>query len=209
MLSLIAFASLSLIFMIKSYTADPLYVRVCVASFPALAILGGVAWAALDDRLSAHPRTRLFYYITWAIVIIPSILFCIAYGNAMTKVDPRLALRQDLSLLSTSAIGINRHVLSSTISSVVTESTAAPIVQISTAEDLRRMDYFLVGNFDPERVPLAEQWLKLATENEFHLVKRFENTLTIGPIDFNYSDMPHDMRYPLPILSLLSRNNAR
>src|SRR6266404_6459038 len=92
---LLIFSLLYLYLMGKGYLA-PYFGRITMLLMPGFCVLVGIAWSDLQLQVRNHLRLAVVSTVALLLIVVPSLIFDLAYGRAMQQKDAREIVRQDL-----------------------------------------------------------------------------------------------------------------
>jgi hypothetical protein len=202
------FSLLYLYFMAKGYLG-PYYARATMLLFPGFCVLVGIACNDLRSRLRKQRTITILLVSTFCLVVGSSVVFDLAYVQAMQERDARTVLREDLHTMigeSFATIGVSPYGPYIYTVMPAVDPLKSEKVRIQLQDPEQKADFFLMG--------LAEQfdsaWLnaiirRVETQGAF----RYEKTYNVRPRIFGrelrLADFPQDMTYPFPTILLFRR----
>jgi hypothetical protein len=204
-LPLLLFSLLYLYFMAKGYLV-PIFARPTMLLFPGFCILLGLACGDLLLRLKKQRIAVVLLTSIFFLLVVPSIVFDVAYVQAMQRKDSRFAIREDLQKLiddSPATIGILRNggFFYTVIPAV--EPLRSDKVEIQLQDPGEKADFFVVGftrPIDPNGLDASIK--RIEAQGRF----RYEKSYTVRPQvfgrEFQLAHFPPDMTYPFPTLLL-------
>jgi len=204
-LPIMIFSLLYLYFMAKGYLG-PYYDRATMLLFPGFCVLVGIACNDLRSRLRKQRTITILLVSTFCLVVGSSVVFDLAYVQAMQQRDARTVLREDLHTMigeSFATIGVSPY--DSYIYTVMpaVDPLKSEKVRIQLQDPEQKADFFLMG--------LSEQfdsaWLNAIIRRvEKQGAFRYEKTYIVRPKIFGrelqLARFPRDMTYPFPTILL-------
>jgi hypothetical protein len=203
---ILIFSLLYLYFMGKGYLG-PYFARVTMLLLPGFCILVGIVCADLQLRL--RNNQLLATVLTGAIVfiLVPSVVFDIAYVRAMQQKDARQVLREDLQKAigdAAATIGVWHYGPSfyTVMPAAKPLSSQKIMVQLQESPG-QNADFFLVGfstEIGPAEIRATVQ--QVEAQGKFQYAKRYRVSVKIFGHEFNLQRFPQDMTYPFPTILL-------
>jgi len=204
---ILIFSFLYLCSMAKGYLgSNASFARVTMLLFPGLCVLVGLVLGDLQVRLKDKRITAAALTGTVLVVFVLSLVFDIAYGQAMQQMDAREALRKDLKNLigeTPARIGVsNSGVYFYTVMPAVKplNSEKVTVGLISLGENV---DFFLIGygrQISPAQLKATVAWIE--ARGSFSSVKSYNMPLRIFGHELSLTRFPEDMTYPFPTILL-------
>jgi hypothetical protein len=207
---LFAFGFAYLYFMSKGFYATPTFIRAAIGLFPVFAIAVGLAASGFGDWTRRLPWARVPIMIATAVVIASTLVFDLAYLNAM-KHDPRNQLLRYISDRykgSTVSIGLMRQKWNFfTIISPLQGITDTKVeVVTSHGSTMIPADLYIVTRFDHKDDEESKEIIaRLENEYGYQRVARFETPVSLMGFTFDSSLNPHDLNYPIPTYVVLEK----
>ncbi len=146
-LPIMIFSLLYLYFMAKGYLG-PYYDRATMLLFPGFCVLVGIACNDLRSRLRKQRTITILLVSTFCLVVGSSVVFDLAYVQAMQQRDARTVLREDLHTMigeSFATIGVSPY--DSYIYTVMpaVDPLKSEKVRIQLQDPEQKADFFLMG----------------------------------------------------------------
>jgi Dolichyl-phosphate-mannose-protein mannosyltransferase len=202
---ILIFSFLYLYFMGKGYLG-PYFARVTMLLFPGFCVLVGIVWSDLQLTLPNKRTTTVVLSGALLLLMVPSIIFDLAYDRAMQKTDAREILRKDLHNFIGEAparIGILHWgpYFYTAMPAANPLNSEKVVVQLQDAgEDA---DFFLVG-FPTQIAPalLNATVQRVEARGKFRYAKSYRVPVRIFGHEFKLMHFPQDMTYPFPMILL-------
>jgi hypothetical protein len=208
-LPLCLFAALYTYPMAKGYIV--IFARQVMLLLPICCIFVGLASERVFTKVSNRPLLSGLVAALLALLILPTLLFDWAYGQAMQRHDVRDLLRQDLAELVKTQSPVTIGVSDSGCYFYTAMPGAFPLNSEHVAVRLQQSfstpaDFFVMGF---ER-PLAENWRNLAIRQvesggAFSFMKAYSCAPTVLGKRLDLSNFPPDMTYPFPTILLFRK----
>jgi len=202
---ILIFSFLYLYLMGKAYLG-PYFARPTMLLFPGLCVLVGLVFGDLQVRLKNKRITAAALTGTVLLVFVLSLVFDIAYGQAMQQMDAREVLRKDLQNLigeTPARIGVfHSGVYFYTVMPAVKPLNSGKVtVLLQNAGE--NVDFFLIG-FSAQISPaqLKATVRRVEVQGNFSYVKRYNVPVRIFGHEFSLTRFPEDMTYPFPTILL-------
>ena len=202
---ILIFSFLYLYFMGKGYLG-PYFARVTMLLFPGFCVLVGIVCSDLQLTLPNKRTTTVVLNGALLLLMVPSIIFDLAYDRAMQQTDAREILRRDLHNFIGEAparIGILHWgpYFYTAMPAANPLNSEKVVVQLQDAgEDA---DFFLVGfptQIDPALLNATVQ--RVEARGKFRYAKSYRVPVRIFGHEFNLMHFPQDMTYPFPMILL-------
>src|SRR5436190_7657476 len=202
---ILIFSSLYLYFMGKGYLG-PYFARVTMLLFPGFCVLVGIVCSDLQLTLRNKRTTTVVLSGALLLVMVPSIIFDLAYDRAMQQTDAREILRKDLHNFIGEAparIGILHWgpYFYTAMPAANPLNSEKVVVQLQDAgEDA---DFFLVGFSTQVGPPLVNATVqRVEAQGKFRYAKSYRVPVRIFGHEFRLMHFPQDMTYPFPMILL-------
>ncbi len=202
---ILIFSILYLYFMGKGYLG-PYFARVTMLLFPGFCVLVGIVCGDLQLALRKKRTTIVVLSGALLVVIVPSIIFDLAYDRAMQHTDARVVLRKDLQNFIGEAparIGILHWgpYFYTAMPAAKPLNSEKVLVQLQDAgEDA---DFFLVGFSTQIGPPLIDATVqRVEAQGKFRYAKSYRVPVRIFGHEFSLMHFPQDMTYPFPTILL-------
>ena len=202
---ILIFSFLYLYFMGKGYLG-PYFARITILLFPGFCVLVGIACNDLQSKVRNKRTTAVVLSGALLLVMVPSIIFDLAYDRAMQQKDAREVLRQDLQNFigeSPARIGILHWgpCFYTAMPAAKPLSTDKVVVQLQDAPE--DADYFLVGFSTQIGEALIKATVqRVETQGKFRYAKSYRVPVRIFGHEFRLMHFPQDMTYPFPMILL-------
>jgi len=202
---ILIFSFLYLYFMGKGYLG-PYFARITILLFPGFCVLVGIACNDLQSKVGNKRTTAVVLSGALLLIIVPSIIFDLAYDRAMQQTDAREVLRQDLQNFigeSPARIGILHWgpCFYTAMPAAKPLSTDKVVVQLQDAPE--DADYFLVGFSTQIGEALIKATVqRVEAQGKFRYAKNYRVPVRIFGHEFRLTDFPQDMTYPFPMILL-------
>jgi hypothetical protein len=202
---ILIFSFLYLYFMGKGYLG-PYFARVTMLLFPGFCVLVGIVCGDLQLTLRNRRTTAVALSGTLLLVMVPSIIFDLAYDRAMQQTDAREVLRKDLQNFIGEAparIGILQwgpyfYTVMPAAKPLKSEKVVVQLQDIG--EDA---DFFLVGFSTQIGPPLFNATVRrVEAQGKFKYAKSYRVPVRIFGHEFKLMHFPQDMTYPFPMILL-------
>ncbi len=202
---ILIFSFLYLYFMGKGYLG-PYFARVTMLLFPGFCVLVGIVCSDLQVTLRNKRTTAVVLSGALLLLMVPSIIFDLAYDRGMQQTDAREALRKDLQNFIGEAparIGILHWgpYFYTAMPAAKPLNTEKVVVQLQDpGEDA---DFFLVGfprQVGPALVNATVQ--RVEARGKFRYAKTYRVPVRIFGQEFRLMHFPQDMTYPFPVILL-------
>ena len=202
---ILIFSFLYLYFMAKGYLG-PYFARVTMLLFPGFCVLVGIVCNDLQLTLPNKRTTTVVLSGALLLLMVPSIIFDLAYDRAMQHRDAREILRKDLHNFIGEAparIGVLHWgpYFYTAMPAANPLNSEKVVVQLQDAgEDA---DFFLVG-FSTQVAPalLNATVQRVEARGKFRYVKSYRVPVRIFGHEFKLMHFPQDMTYPFPMILL-------
>jgi hypothetical protein len=195
--------------MAKGYIV--IFARQVMLLLPVFCIFVGLASGKILPRLLKRPFLFGLVAALLALLVLPTLLFDWAYGQAMQRRDVRDLLRQDLAELVKTQSPITIGVSESGCYFYTAMPGAFPLKSEHVAVRLQQSssmpaDFFVMGF---ER-PLAQRWADYAIRQvesggAFSFMKAYSCAPAVLGKRFDLSNFPPDMTYPFPTILLFRK----
>ena len=202
---ILIFSFLYLYFMGKGYLG-PYFARVTMLLFPGFCVLVGIVCSDLQLTLRNKRTTAVVLNGAVLLVMVPSIIFDLAYDRAMQQTDAREILRKDLDNFIGEAparIGIWHWgpYFYTTMPAANPLNSEKVVVRLQDAgEDA---DFFLVGFPTQIGSALVNATVQqVEAPGKFRYVKSYRVPVRIFGHEFRLRHFPQDMTYPFPMILL-------
>jgi hypothetical protein len=202
---ILIFSFLYLYFMGKGYLG-PYFARVTMLLFPGFCVLVGIVCSDLQLTLRNKRTTTVVLSGALLLLMVPSIIFDLAYDRAMQQTDAREALRKDLHNFIGEAparIGILHWgpYFYTAMPAAKPLSTDKVVVQLQDASE--KADYFLVGFSTQIGEALIKATVqRVEAQGKFRYAKSYRVPVRIFGHEFRLMHFPQDMTYPFPMILL-------
>jgi hypothetical protein len=202
---ILIFSFLYLYFMGKGYLG-PYFARVTMLLFPGFCILVGIVCSDLQSTLRNKRSTTVVLSGALLLLMVPSIIFDLAYDRAMQQTDARVILRKDLRNFIGEAparIGILLWgpYFYTAMPAAKPFNSEKVVVQLQGAgEDA---DFFLVGfptQIEPAQINAVVR--QVEAQGKFKYAKSYRVPVRIFGHEFSLTRFPQDMTYPFPLILL-------
>jgi Dolichyl-phosphate-mannose-protein mannosyltransferase len=208
-LPLCLFTALYTYLMAKGYIV--IFGRQVMLLLPVCCIFVGLASERVLTKVSNRPLLSGLVAALLASLVLPTLLFDWAYGQAMRRRDVRDLLRQDLAELVKTQSSITIGVSDSGCYFYTAMPGAFPLKSEHVAVRLQQSfstpaDFFVMGF---ER-PLAENWRNFSIRQVesggvFSFMKAYSRAPTVLGKRLDLSSFPPDMTYPFPTILLFRK----
>jgi hypothetical protein len=202
---ILIFSFLYLYFMGKGYLG-PYFARVTMLLFPGFCVLVGIVCSDLQLTLPNKRTTTVVLTGALLLLMVPSIIFDLAYDRAMQHTDAREILRKDLYNFIGEAparIGILHWgpYFYTAMPAANPLNSEKVVVQLQDAgEDA---DFFLVGFATQIAPPLLKATVQqVEARGKFRYAKSYRVPVRIFGHEFKLMHFPQDMTYPFPTILL-------
>jgi hypothetical protein len=202
---ILIFSFLYLYFMGKGYLG-PYFARVTMLLFPGFCVLVGIVCSDLQLTLRNKRTTAVVLNGALLLLMVPSIIFDLAYDRGMQQTDAREALRKDLQNFIGEAparIGILHWgpYFYTAMPAAKPLSTDKVVVQLQDAPE--EADYFLVGFSTQIGEALIKATVqRVEAQGKFRYAKSYRVPVRIFGHEFRLMHFPQDMTYPFPMILL-------
>jgi hypothetical protein len=202
---ILIFSVLYLYFMGKGYLG-PYFARVTMLLFPGFCVLVGIVCGDLQLALRKKRTTIVVLSGALLVVIVPSIIFDLAYDRAMQQRDARVVLRKDLQNFIGEAparIGILHWgpYFYTAMPAAKPLNSEKVVVQLQDASE--DADFFLVGFPTQIGPPLINATIRrVEALGKFRYAKSYRVPVRIFGHEFKLMHFPQDMTYPFPMILL-------
>jgi hypothetical protein len=202
---ILIFSFLYLYFMGKGYLG-PYFARVTMLLFPGFCVLVGIVCGDLQLTLRNKRTTAVVLNGALLLLMVPSIIFDLAYDRGMQQTDAREALRKDLQNFIVEAparIGILHWgpYFYTAMPAAMPLNSEKVVVRLQDAgEDA---DFFLVGfstQIGPALINATVQ--RVEARGKFRYTKSYRVPVRILGHEFKLRRFPQDMTYPFPMILL-------
>lgn len=199
----VIFSLLYLYFMGKGYLG-PFWARITMILFPGFCVLTGVACYDLWVLSGKRRPAAIALASAFLLLVVPSVVFDLAYVRAMKKTDPRTALYRDLwkataespATVSVSDVGPYFYTVMPAV-----EPLRGKGVTIQLHDASQPADFFLIA-FDRPIDPVQRDRTIRQIEQQGYF--RYEKIYSAHPTVFGHelqlSSFPQDMLYPFPTI---------
>jgi len=203
---ILIFSLLYLYIMGKGYLG-PYFARVTMLLLPGFCVLVGIVSADLQLRL--RNNQLLATVLTGAIVfiLVPSVVFDIAYVRAMQQKDARQVLREDLQKAigdAAATVGVWHYGPSFYTVMPAAKPLSSQKITVQLQESPgQNADFFLVGfptEIGPAEIRATVQ--QVEAQGKFQYARRYRVPVKIFGHEFNLRHFPQDMTYPFPTILL-------
>jgi hypothetical protein len=202
---ILIFSFLYLYFMGKGYLG-PYFARVTMLLFPGFCVLVGIVCSDLQLTLRNKRTTTVVLSGAILLLMVPSIIFDLAYDRAMQQTDAREILRKDLqNFIGEAPVRIGILLWGPYFYTVMPAAkplhSKKVVIQLQDAgEDA---DFFLVGF--PTQIGaalLSATVQRVEARGKFRYAKSYRVPVRIFGHEFRLMQFPQDMTYPFPMILL-------
>jgi Dolichyl-phosphate-mannose-protein mannosyltransferase len=202
---ILIFSFLYLYLMGKGYLG-PYFARVTMLLFPGFCVLVGIVCGDLQLTLRNRRTTAVVLSGALLLLMVPSIIFDLAYDRGMQQTDAREALRKDLQNFIGEAparIGIlhwGPYFYTAMPAAKPLNSKKVAVQLQDAGEDA---NFFLVGfptQVGPALVKATVQ--QVEARGKFRYAKSYRVPVRIFGHEFRLMNFPQDMTYPFPMILL-------
>ncbi|MFN8388824.1 MAG: hypothetical protein U0136_00880 [Bdellovibrionota bacterium] len=214
-LPLIGYLLVYFLIMAKGYCTDtPIFIRAMYGVFPGCALLAGIASDFFWKQLSKSVTGRRAAVGMLAGIVLPSILFDLAYVSAMQGEDSRTELRRyflDAQRVEGRPLVVGVFpAFNNFVVLPALDGLDAPHPKVQFREDFvtnpGETDYVITAAFEPHQFPLFDkQSAELVASGSFARVLDLARAPSLLGYEFSVENNPHDLQYPFPRLSLFKR----
>ncbi len=189
----------------KGYLA-PYFGRITMLLMPGFCVLVGIAWSDLQLQVRNHRRLAVVSTVALLLIVVPSLIFDLAYGRAMQQNDAREIVRKDLQ----NAIGerpTRIGILHVGPDFYTAMPAAKPLnnekVTVQLQDPGENADFLLVG-FPTEAAPalINATVRQVETQGKFKYAKTYRVPVRIFGHEFSLTHFPPDMTYSFPTILL-------
>jgi Dolichyl-phosphate-mannose-protein mannosyltransferase len=202
---ILIFSLLYLYFMGKGYLG-PYFARITMLLFPGFCVLVGIAGGDLQLTLRNKRTTAVVSSGVLLFVIVPSIIFDLAYDRAMQQTDAREVLRKDLQSFIGEAparIGILHWGPFFYTAMPAAKSLNSEKVAVQLQDAGEDADFFLVGFPTQIGQALINATVRqVEAQGKFRYAKSYRVPVRIFGHEFRLTHFPQDMTYPFPTILL-------
>jgi len=202
---ILIFSFLYLYFMGKGYLG-PYFARITILLFPGFCVLVGIACNDLQSKVRNKRTTAVVLSGALLLVMVPSIIFDLAYDRAMQQKDAREVLRQDLQNFigeSPARIGILHWGPSFYTAMPAAKPLKSDKVVVQLQDAPEDADYFLVGFSTQIGEALIKATVqRVEAQGKFRYAKSYRVPVRIFGHEFRLMHFPQDMTYPFPMILL-------
>jgi hypothetical protein len=202
---ILIFSFLYLYFMGKGYLG-PYFARVTMLLFPGFCVLLGIACGDLQFTLRNKRTTTVVLSGALLLVIVPSIIFDLAYDRAMQRKDARQVLRRDLQNFIGDAparIGVLHYGPYFYTAMPAAKPLTSDKVVVQLQDPGEDADFFLVGFSTQIGPPLINATVqRVEAPGKFRYAKSYRVPVRIFGHEFSLTRFPQDMTYPFPLILL-------
>ena len=202
---ILIFSFLYLYLMAKGYLG-PYFARPTMLLFPGLCVLAGLVFGDVQVRLKNKRIMAAALAGTVLLLCVPSLVFDIAYGQAMQQMDAREVLRKDLQNLigeTPARIGVfhSGAYFYTVMPAVKPLNSGKVTVLLQNAGE--NVDFFVIG-FGRQISPAQLKATVKAVEmpGKFRYVRSYKVPVRIFGHEFSLTRFPQDMTYPFPTILL-------
>jgi len=199
------FSLLYLYLMGKGYLV-PYFGRITMLLMPGFCVLVGIAWSDLQLQMRNHRRLVVVSTVALLLIVVPSLIFDLAYGRAMQQKDAREIVRKDLQ----NAIGerpTRIGILHVGPDFYTVMPAAKPLnnekVTVQLQDPGENADFLLVG-FPTEAAPalINATVRQVETQGKFKYAKSYRVPVRVFGHEFSLTHFPPDMTYSFPTILL-------
>jgi Dolichyl-phosphate-mannose-protein mannosyltransferase len=207
----LVFSLLYLYLMGKGYLA-PYFGRITLLLMPGFCVLIGIAWSDLQLQVRNNRKFVVVSTVALLLIVVPSLIFDLAYGRAMQQTDAREIVRKDLQ----NAIGerpARIGILHVGPDFYTVMPAAKPLTNEMVAVQLQHpgenADFLLLG-FPSEVAPaqINATVRQVEAQGKFEYTKNYRVPVMIFGHEFNLTHFPPDMTYPFPTILLFRAKTA-
>ncbi len=200
---ILIFSLVYLYFMGKGYLG-PYFARVTMLLFPGFCVLAGIACS--DLRLRLRKKRAIAAVLTAALLVVlgPSVLFDLAYDQAIKRKDVRLVLRADLQKLigeSPATIGVSQFAHHFYTVMPAANLLKSEKIKVQVQKPDQTADLFLVGlpsAIDPKDINTIIK--DVETQGKFKYERSYRIRPKLFGHEFSLVRFPEDMTYPFPTI---------
>jgi hypothetical protein len=202
---ILVFSFLYLYFMGKGYLG-PYFARITMLLFPGFCVLVGIACGDLQLTLRNKRTTAVVLSGALLLILVPSIIFDLAYDRAMQQTDARQIVREDLKDLigDTSAkIGILRLGAYFYTAMPVAKPLSGQKVTVQLQDPGEDADFLLVGfarQISPPQINAIVR--QIERRGKFKYARTYNVPVKAFGQEFSLAQFPLDMTYPFPMILL-------
>lgn len=186
------------------------FARLTMLLLPVLCIFVGLACGEIFPKITRR-SVAFRLVIIMVLLISPTLVFDLAYGQAMKRPDVREVLRQDMRELVSNRSATTIAVSSQGCYFYTAMPAVLPLkannVEVGLAKSLGKPGDFLVIGFEG---PLPEQARNLTirrveSSGTYRFTKAYSRAPSIFGRTLDWSRFPVDMTYPFPTILLFSK----
>ena len=202
---LLIFSLLYLYLMGKGYLA-PYFGRITMLLMPGLCVLVGIAWSDLQLQVRNHRRLTVVSTVALLLIVVPSLIFDLAYDRAMQQKDAREIVRKDLqdaigdrpARIGILHVGPDFYTVMPAAKALNSEK-----VTVQLQDPGENADFLLVG-FPTEAAPelINATVRQVETQGKFEYAKSYRVPVRIFGHEFSLTHFPPDMTYSFPTILL-------
>ena len=202
---ILIFSFLYLYFMGKGYLG-PYFARITILLFPGFCVLVGIACNDLQLKVRNKRTAAVVLSGALLLILVPSLVFDLAYDRAMQHKDAREVLRQDLQNFigeEPTRIGILHYGPYFYTAMPAAEPLNSEKVVIQLQDAGEDADFFLVG-FPTQIGPAVINAIvrQIEAQGKFRYAKSYRVPVRIFGHEFRLTRFPQDMTYPFPLILL-------
>jgi len=202
---LLIFSLLYLYLMGKGYLA-PYFGRITMLLMPGFCVLVGIAWSDLQLQVRNHRRLAVVSTVALLLIVVPSLIFDLAYGRATQQEDAREIVRKDLqnaigdrpARIGILHVGPDFYTVMPAAKALNNEK-----VTVQLQDPGENADFLLVG-FPTEPAPalINATVRQVETQGKFKYAKSYRVPVRIFGHEFSLTHFPPDMTYSFPTILL-------
>ena len=205
------FSVLYLYLMGKGYLA-PYFGRITMLLMPGFCILVGIAWSDLQLQMRNHRRLAVVSTVALLLIVVPSLVFDLAYGRAMQQKDAREIVRKDLqnaigdgsARIGILHVGPDFYTVMPIVKSLNNEKATVQLQDPGESAD------FLLVGFPTEAAPtlINATVRQVETQGKFKYAKSYRVPIRIFGHEFSLTHFPPDMTYSFPTILLFRASST-
>ena len=204
------FVALYTYLMAKGYMSG--FARLAMVLLPVFCIFAGLAFGEILPKLLKRPPLFCLVMFVILLLILPSVLFDWAYGQAMQRRDVRELVRNDLGKLikdrSWTSIAVSEGGWYFYTAMPAVLPLKSDNVAVELQSSLAQPDFFVMGFARPFDENSRNATIReVENSGTFTFMKAYSRAPTIFGRRLDLSNFPPDMTYPFPTI-LLFRNTT-
>jgi hypothetical protein len=205
--------SLLYLYVIGKGYLGPYFARITMLLMPGFCVLVGIAWSDLQLQVRNHRRLAVVSTVALLLIVVPSLIFDLAYGRAMQQKDARDLVRKDLqnaigdrpARIGILHVGPDFYTVMPAAKALNNEKVTVQLQDPGEDAD------FLLAGFPSEAAPalINSTVRQVEMQGKFRYAKSYRVPVRIFGHEFSLTHFPPDMTYSFPTILLFRAKPRR